>query len=97
VCYVAGIVGEYIYLTNGWSWSIAMNMMVAFYAATFPGIVQDLPEVIQSEKEVMEGTREWVPYPLLDDSLIVRPAIHDEFLSYQRAKVSFSSKFKLIV
>jgi hypothetical protein len=43
-CYVAGIV--------------AMNMMVAFYAATFPGIVQDLPEVIQSEKEVLEGTRE---------------------------------------
>jgi len=37
-----------------------MNMMVAFYAATFPGIVQDLPEVIQSEKEVLEGTREWV-------------------------------------
>jgi hypothetical protein len=35
-----------------------MNMMVAFYAATFPGIVQDLPEVIQSEKEVLEGTRE---------------------------------------
>lgn len=36
----------------------AMNMMVAFYAATFPGIVQDLPEVIQSEKDVLEGTRE---------------------------------------
>ena len=36
----------------------AMNMMVAFYAATFPGIVQDLPEVIQSEKEVIDGTRE---------------------------------------
>jgi hypothetical protein len=38
-----------------------MNMMVAFYAATFPGIVQDLPEVIQSEKEVMDGTRECLP------------------------------------
>jgi hypothetical protein len=42
----------------GCSRCTAMNMMVAFYAATFPGIVQDLPEVIQSEKEVMEGTRE---------------------------------------
>lgn len=33
-----------------------MNMVIAFYAATFTGIVQDLPEVIKSEQEVMEGT-----------------------------------------
>lgn len=38
---------------------LAMNMMVAFYAATFPGIVQDLPEVVESEREVIEGTREY--------------------------------------
>jgi hypothetical protein len=39
---------------------IAMNMVIAFYAATFPGIVQDLPEVIKSEQEVLDGTREYV-------------------------------------
>jgi hypothetical protein len=35
---------------------LAMNMVIAFYAATFPGLVQDLPEVIESEKGVLEGT-----------------------------------------
>ena len=34
---------------------LAMNMVIAFYAATFPGLVQDLPEVIKSEQDVMDG------------------------------------------
>lgn len=33
-----------------------MNMVIAFYAATFPGLVQDLPEIIKSEQDVLEGT-----------------------------------------
>jgi hypothetical protein len=37
-----------------------MNMVIAFYAATFPGLVQDLPEVIKSEQDVMDGTVEYV-------------------------------------
>jgi hypothetical protein len=39
----------------------AMNMVIAFYAATFPGLVQDLPEVIKSEQDVMDGSVRWVP------------------------------------
>jgi hypothetical protein len=44
VCYVVGV--------------YAMNMVIAFYAATFPGLVQDLPEVIKSEDGVLDGTVE---------------------------------------
>jgi hypothetical protein len=40
-----------------------MNMVIAFYAATFPGLVQDLPEVIKSEQDVMDGTVSQVESP----------------------------------
>ena len=42
---------------EAYTW-IAMNMVIAFYAATFPGIVEDLPEVKSSEQEVFNGSRE---------------------------------------
>ncbi|ORY27919.1 putative autophagy protein [Naematelia encephala] len=52
----------------------AMNMVVAFYAATFPEIVQDLPKVITSEQEVLSGTKS--------------AEAHDELVSYERSKLN---------
>lgn len=36
---------------------VATNLVTAFYTATFPGLVRDLPKLIQSEQEVKEGTK----------------------------------------
>lgn len=35
----------------------AANIVTAFYAATFPGLVRDLPQLIRAENEVREGIR----------------------------------------
>ncbi|ORX36209.1 autophagy protein [Kockovaella imperatae] len=37
--------------------SISANVVGAFYAATYPGIVRDLPSLIKSEEEVRAGTK----------------------------------------
>lgn len=77
VCYVVGVYGEcsIVSLATDTEDRKAMNMVIAFYAATFPGLVQDLPEVIKSEQDVMDGT--------------VSPEAHDNLVSYQRSKVSY--------
>ena len=35
----------------------AANIVTAFYAATFPGLVRDLPKLIQSEQDVQTGAK----------------------------------------
>ena len=35
----------------------AANVVGAFYAATYPGIVRDLPKVVQSEEDVRAGRK----------------------------------------
>lgn len=37
--------------------SLAANIVTAFYQATFPGIVRNLPKLVESEKEVQAGTK----------------------------------------
>ena len=41
----------YIYIIT------ATNVVTAFYAATFPGLVRDLPKLIRSEQDVQAGTK----------------------------------------
>ncbi|KAH8894151.1 putative autophagy protein [Thozetella sp. PMI_491] len=53
--------------------SLAANVATAFYAATFPGLVRDLPELIQSEHDVAEGAKS--------------PADHEKLDSYERSKL----------
>lgn len=40
--------------------SLSANIVTAFYAATFPGLVRDLPRLIQSEKDVQIGAKTYV-------------------------------------
>jgi hypothetical protein len=63
-----------------------MNMVIAFYAAAFPEIVQDLPEVIKSEQEVLDGTRSYV-YRINPILIIGSAELHDDLVSYERSKV----------
>lgn len=62
VCYVVGVYGACPFRLecDDTDCVLAMNMVIAFYAATFPGIVEDLPEVKASEQDVMTGAREYV-------------------------------------
>ncbi|PMD45611.1 autophagy protein, partial [Hyaloscypha variabilis F] len=53
--------------------SVAANVVTAFYAATFPSLVRDLPKLLESEKEVQEGTKS--------------PEAHGELDSYERSKL----------
>lgn len=48
-------------------------MVLSFYGATFPGIVRDLPKMIQSENEVKMGVKS--------------PDAHAELDSYERSKL----------
>ncbi len=41
----------------------ATNVVTAFYAATFPGLVRDLPKLIESEKDVKAGTKRRISSP----------------------------------
>lgn len=50
-----------------------MNMVIAFYAATFPGIVEDLPEVKASEQDVMTGAREYVKHMMPKHNRLLIP------------------------
>ncbi|KAK8850683.1 hypothetical protein IAR55_004603 [Kwoniella newhampshirensis] len=52
----------------------AQNMVIAFYAAAFVEIVQDLPQVITSEEEVLSGVK--------------AAEAHDELVSYERSKLN---------
>jgi hypothetical protein len=52
---------------------VATNVVTSFYAATFPGLVRDLPELIQSEQDVKNG--------------IKTPEEHSELDSYERSKL----------
>lgn len=56
--------------------SLAANVVNAFYAATFPSLVRDLPRVIESEEKVRLGT--------------VSPEEHGKLDSYERSKVCLS-------
>lgn len=35
----------------------AANIVTSFYAATFPGLVRDLPQLIKSEQDVKNGEK----------------------------------------
>ncbi|ORX37517.1 putative autophagy protein [Kockovaella imperatae] len=54
--------------------TVANNIVNAFYMAAFPGIVQDLPKIRQSEREVLAGTKSPEDHELLD--------------SYERSKLN---------
>lgn len=51
----------------------ASNIVNSFYAATFPGIVRDLPALIQSEHQVKSGAKQ--------------PDAHAELDAYERSKL----------
>lgn len=46
--------------------NLATNVVTAFYAATFPGLVRDLPILMKSEQEVREGTKTAEEHSKLD-------------------------------
>jgi MFS-type transporter involved in bile tolerance (Atg22 family) len=53
--------------------SLAANVVNAFYAATFPSLVRDLPKLIESEDRVKAG--------------LTSPEEHNKLDSYERSKV----------
>lgn len=53
--------------------SLATNVVTAFYAATFPALVRDLPKMIQSERDVQVGAKS--------------PEAHAELDAYERSKL----------
>jgi hypothetical protein len=53
--------------------SLAANIVNAFYAATFPGLVRDLPKLIESEDKVKAG--------------LVSAEEHNKLDAYERSKV----------
>lgn len=53
--------------------SLAANIVNAFYAATFPSLVRDLPKIIESEDKVKAGLQSAEEHNKLD--------------SYERSKV----------
>ncbi|KXL42006.1 MAG: hypothetical protein FE78DRAFT_155351 [Acidomyces sp. 'richmondensis'] len=46
--------------------SLSANIVTAFYAATFPGLVRDLPKIIKSEQEVKAGVKSAEDHAELD-------------------------------
>ncbi|ORX40335.1 putative autophagy protein [Kockovaella imperatae] len=46
--------------------NLAANISVAFYQATFPSLVRDLPTIIQSENEVRQGVKSAEEHERLD-------------------------------
>lgn len=46
--------------------NLALNVTGAFYQAPFPMLVRDLPHVVESEREVMEGTKDPKEHAQLD-------------------------------
>ena len=53
--------------------SLAANIVNAFYAATFPSLVRDLPKLIESEDKVKAG--------------LVSAEEHNKLDAYERSKV----------
>ncbi|KAM3448277.1 hypothetical protein MY3296_007960 [Beauveria thailandica] len=53
--------------------SLAANIATAFYTATFPSLVHNLPKVLESEQQVRDGVKS--------------PEEHAELDSYERAKL----------
>ncbi|TQV97545.1 hypothetical protein V2A60_006704 [Cordyceps javanica] len=53
--------------------SLAANIATAFYTATFPGLVHNLPKVLKSEQDVRDGVKS--------------PEEHAELDSYERSKL----------
>ncbi|ORY26764.1 putative autophagy protein [Naematelia encephala] len=53
--------------------SLSLNIAQAFYQATFPSLVRDLPKMIRSEQDVMAGLK--------------TPEEHAELDSYEKAKL----------
>ena len=47
------IVAEFLVIIG----TVANNLTLAFYAAAFPSIVQDLPRVRESEREMLAGEK----------------------------------------
>lgn len=54
--------------------NLALNVTGAFYQAAFPGLVRDLPELIESEQEVIAGRKD--------------PAEHEELDMLERSRIS---------
>jgi hypothetical protein len=52
---------------------LAVNVTGAFYQASFPMLVRDLPKVIESERQVMEGTKDPKEHATLD--MLERPKL----------------------
>lgn len=40
--------------------SLAANIATAFYTATFPSLVHNLPKILESEQQVRDGTKSYV-------------------------------------
>jgi len=66
-----------------------INVANTFYWAAFPGIVRDLPKMIRSEQEVLNGTRRYVlshtstrAFPLI----VLSPEVHAELDMLERSK-----------
>ncbi len=92
--------------------SIAANVSTAFYDATFPSLVRDLPKLLRSEQEVAEGVKSSVsPRPSASSRFFVfrlftardpdaykcySPEEHAELDSYERSKVSCPAPPSLI-
>ncbi|EGX93234.1 autophagy protein (Atg22), putative [Cordyceps militaris CM01] len=53
--------------------SLAANIATAFYTATFPSLVHNLPKILESEQQVRDGTKS--------------PEEHAELDSYERSKL----------
>ena len=62
--------------------SLAANVVNAFYAATFPSLVRDLPKVIESEESVRLGTQSAEEHNKLD--------------AYERSKVGTRQQYSSI-
>ena len=64
--YVVGSLCEFdtVEMVNFSECLVAANIVTAFYAATFPGLVRDLPQLIQSEQEVTARTKTSAAFPL---------------------------------
>lgn len=63
---------------------LAFNIMTAFYQATFPNLVRDMPKLLESEQQVRTGMKSCVrpvfkAYP--------RPEEHEQLDAYERSKL----------
>lgn len=72
----------------------ATNIATAFYTATFPSLVHNLPRVLKSEQDVKDGVKTYVflffvhlQAQLLSNNSSNSAEEHAELDSYERSKV----------